>query len=170
MKKRIVALSAITSAIMLLAGCGLKSEEEALAGAKEAAETAFYSEAPIETNYEMENKSIYIPDQLEVESKDESNLVLVDGKQTYIVFYNELEPASSEMNFEAAQTDQGLLLESFRDDLGFGYLRVLPDEGEGYELQIGIGGVKITTYTKKSRIENDAIELMKIAKTIAIEE
>lgn len=170
MKKRIVALSVTTLAIILLAGCGFESEEETLAGAKEAAEAAFYSETPIKTNYEMESKSIYIPDHLKVESKDESNLILVDGKQTYIVFYNEFEPASSELNFEAAQSDQSLVLESYHDNSSFGYIRILPDDGEGYELQIGIGGAKITTYTQKSRIKNDASELMNIAKSIAIEQ
>lgn len=169
-KNLIVTLSVTALAIILLAGCGFKSEEEAVADAKEAAEAVFYSDTPVETNYEMESNSIYIPDRLEVESKDESNLILVDGKQTYIVFYNEFEPASSELNYEAAQSDQALVLDSYSDGDKFGYIRILPDDGEGYELQIGIGGAKITTYTQKSRIKNDASELMNIAKSIAIEQ
>lgn len=50
-KNLIVTLSVTALAIILLAGCGLKSEEEALADATEAAEAVFYSETPIETNY-----------------------------------------------------------------------------------------------------------------------
>ena len=168
--KNIIQLS--ISVLMLLAvlsACSLKSEEDAIADAESAAEDTFMDETMIEPNYEYDGASFYLPENLDIKNQDESNLVLTDGEQTYIVFYNENEDALSELNYNAAQKNDTLLLESFTDEEKFGYISVLPDKGEGYQLQVGIGGAKITTYTDKGKLAEDTMELMKIAKSIAVE-
>lgn len=151
----------------VLGACSMKSEEDAIADAEAIAEETFKGATEAEENFEHYGESFYLPDKLEVDSKDKSNLVLTDGDQTYIIFYNKNEDALSELNFEAVQNSNALLLESFSDEEKFGYILVLPDEGEGYQLQIGIGGAKITTYTDKGKMNENAEELMKIAKSIA---
>ncbi|WP_067727495.1 hypothetical protein [Oceanobacillus damuensis] len=150
----------------LLAGCSMKSEEKAISEANAAAEHVFHNETETDTNYKIDNNSIYIPAHLEVESSDDSNIILVNGSQTYIVFNNPIEAPVSELNYNAATTEDALVLESFADADKFGYIRILPDEGEGYEMQIGAGGAKITTFTSKGKMAEDAEELMKLAKSI----
>ncbi|WP_337020599.1 hypothetical protein, partial [Oceanobacillus massiliensis] len=141
MKNPIYLFGAILFALTL-AGCSLKSEETAISEAETAAEEAFYDEAQIKANEEINGDPIYIPAHLTVESNDESNLILEDGKQTYIVFKNPIESAQSEMNFNAAsKNEKVLVLESFNNDTSFGYIRILPKIVEGYEMQVGVGGV-----------------------------
>ncbi|OZU89678.1 hypothetical protein CIL03_00625 [Virgibacillus indicus] len=169
MKNPIQLIIAVLILTAALSACSMKSEEDAIADALAITEDTFKSETAAEANFEHYGESFYLPDKLEVESKDKSNLVLTDGDQTYIIFYNKNEGALSELNFNAVQNSNALLLESFNDGEKFGYVSVLPDEGEGYQLQIGIGGAKITTYTDKGKMDDDAKELMKIAKSIAAE-
>ncbi|WP_249872040.1 hypothetical protein [Oceanobacillus saliphilus] len=165
MKYPLYILAGIMFIAFVLAGCTI-SEEEATSEATAAAEHIFHYETDIDTNYKIDKNSIYIPAHLKVESSDDSNIILVDGSQTYIAFNNLIEPAESELNFNAAATEDALVLESFADENHFGYIRILPDEGEGYEMQIGAGGAKITTFTTKGKMAADAEELMKLAKSI----
>lgn len=152
--------------VVFIAGCGLKSEEEVIKETKDAAKETFSAEEGIEVNKELENFSLYLPDDLTVKDATASNVILKNGDQTYIVFYNKLELPTSKLNYKSAQRDDALLIESFSDQDKFGYIRVLASEDDKYELQIGIGGVKITTYTEKSDLVEDARELMKMARSI----
>lgn len=147
-----------------LSGCSLKSEDKVMDDTAEIVKQTFKDAATIQANNDVNSNPIYIPSHLEIESGDKTNLILKEADQTYIVFHNTIENSRSELNFQAAKTSDALVLESFSDNEKFGYIRVLPDEGKGYELQIGIGGVKITTYTTKAKLEKDAEELMKMAK------
>lgn len=155
--------------ILVLSGCSLKSEENAIMDAKETAKQAFEDQTPIEANDEVNEQPLYLPANLEVQSGDETNLILEDGDQTFIVFHNINEDNKSELNYHAAQMKEALALESFDDEEKFGYIRILADEGEGYELQVGVGGVKITAYTTKGKLHQDALEMMKMAKFISTE-
>ncbi|RDW16390.1 hypothetical protein CWR48_17250 [Oceanobacillus arenosus] len=155
--------------VLVLSGCSLKSEENAVMDAKETARQVFEEQTPIEANHEINERALYLPANLEVQSGDETNLILENGDQTFIVFHNTNEDNKSELNYHSAQTDKALVLESFNDDDKLAYIRILPDEGEGYELQIGIGGVKITTYTTLAKLHKDAQEMMKMAKFISTE-
>ncbi|PAV30117.1 hypothetical protein CIL05_06535 [Virgibacillus profundi] len=170
MKKPIQIVIAVFFLLFVtLSGCSMKSEEETITDTKDIAENTFMDDTPIESNYEFKGNSFYLPSGLEEKSGDENNLVLEDGDQTYIVFNNNNEEPLSQLHYNAAQDKNALLLESFSDENKFGYIRLQPDEGEGYELQIGIGGVKITTYTTKGKMEEDTEELMKVAKSIAMD-
>ncbi|ALX48389.1 hypothetical protein AOX59_07055 [Lentibacillus amyloliquefaciens] len=149
----------------------MQSEEEAIKNTKETAEETFYAENSFESNRQLDAFSMYLPAGMDVVEEDSSNVIIEDGDQTYIVFYNNLENPLSELSYEsaAAKSDQALLLESFKDQEKFGYIRVLPDKEDAYELQAGIGGVKVTTYTSKSELDNDAEDMIKIANSIVKE-
>lgn len=152
---------------VLLAGCSLKSEKEVIKETEDAAREAFLSEEKIELNKKLENFSFYLPDDLTVEEANETNVILKDGEQTYILFYNKLEDSTSKLNYKSASLQkEALLMESFTTQGKFGYIRVMDSKEDKYELQIGIGGVKITTYTEKSSMVDDAKNLMKIARSI----
>jgi len=156
---------------VILTGCSMQSEDEAVKSTEETAEKVFNAEKAIETNQELDAFSMYLPKGFEIIEEDASNVIIEDGEQTYIVFYNNLENPLSTLNYEstAAKKDQALLFESFDDTNKFGYTRILPDDEEHYELQAGIGGVKITTYTSKSDMESDAEKMMKIARSIVVD-
>lgn len=162
----------ISFCLSILVGCSAPSEEEAVKNAEEAAEKVFHADNQIETNEQLDAFSTYLPSGMEVVEEDASNIILEDSDQTYIVFYNNLEEPLSELGYESAEVerDEALLLEAFEDEEKFGYIRILPDEEEdNYELQAGIGGVKITTYTSKSGLENNTETIMKMARSIVME-
>ncbi|MFD2761885.1 hypothetical protein [Lentibacillus juripiscarius] len=171
--RRIYVVMIVLFGILVLTGCSMiQSEEEAIQHAGEAAEKQFHADDAAEANQELDILSMYVPAGLEVDKEEASNIILKDGSQTYIVFYNELEGPKSKLSYKAAaaKEDEALLLETFEDKDKFGYIRIMPaDEEDKYELQLGVGGVKITTYTPKSSMEDDAEAMMKMSRSIAFE-
>ncbi|MBP1947839.1 hypothetical protein [Virgibacillus litoralis] len=159
--------------LVTLTACSMQTEEEAIKDAKESAKKIFNSDEKIETNHKLDSFSMYLPNSLEVKEEDENNVILKDGDQTFIVFYNNLEDPLSKLSYNsaAAKSDKALLLETFEDKNKFGYMRIIPhNQEEDYELQIGVGGVKITTYTSRRNLSDDSEELMKIAQSIALQQ
>lgn len=169
MKYRKYKLTAVLFILtVVLFGCSFQSEEEAVNQAKESAKVVFNSNKSIESNHKVDEFSLYLPERMQVKEADKSNVILKDGDQTFIVFYNSLEDASSRLGYKAAKTESSLLLESFKDDEKFGYIRVRShNEEENYELQVGVGGVKVTTYTSKEQLDKDSKALMKVARSIS---
>lgn len=167
MKKTIGSL--LTILAFVLGGCSFfMSEEDAISQTQEVAKTTF-EKNETETNHEAGSFSLYLPDSMKISEESNSNLILNEGEQTFILFYNPKEERKSKLNYQAAsEKDEHLLLESFEDKGRFGYVRVLPiNEEEKYELQVGVGGVKVTTYAEKDSLKNDAEKMMKIANSIA---
>ncbi|UFT98140.1 hypothetical protein KO561_13100 [Radiobacillus kanasensis] len=155
----------IGAAFLLLTGCSLKSEEEAIKSTKAIVEKTFKEEGK-ESNQEMEGFSLYIPDHLETVEKGPSNVIFENGDQTFILFYNALEEPTSQLNYEeASSADKPLLLTTFEKENKFGYLRII-DTDDGYELQVGVGGVKITTITSKGDMEQSAEDMMVMANSL----
>ncbi|QDP40908.1 hypothetical protein [Radiobacillus deserti] len=152
-------------AFFFLAGCSLKSEKEVIKSTEAVVEETF-NEKGKEPNQEMEGFSLYIPKHLEIAEQESSNVILEDGKQTYILFYNALEELTSQLNYKEASTiENPLLLKTFEKEDKFGYLRIVSNEDD-YELQIGVGGVKITTITSKGNIEQSAKDMMVMANSL----
>lgn len=152
--------------LVVLTGCNSKSEEQVIQEAKDIAEKTFSSPQTNTSNTALEHLSLYLPQHLEVEEVDENNIILSDAKQTYIVFYNQLEEPTSKFNYQIAENNDALLLESFQNAERFGYIQILTEDHEQYEIQIGVGGAKITTYTTKNKMVAHAKELMEIALSI----
>ncbi|GAA5416386.1 hypothetical protein Pryu01_01420 [Paraliobacillus ryukyuensis] len=160
----VISLFTIASLFVLI-GCG-PSQEEALSAVKENASTVFHEE-PLQSNEQFDNFSIYIPDGYNVVDESKSNLILESGNQTYILFYNALESTTSQLNYQAAESNgNNELLEAFETEERFGYVRVTGLDKD-YELQVGIGGVKITTQTTLSNMAEDVKEMMQMANSMA---
>ncbi|MBM7572830.1 hypothetical protein [Aquibacillus albus] len=161
-------LYVVLSIIVLVAsGCTLKAEEKVLEDVEIAAEKIFKQEKSISPNKELKSISVYLPVDFTVTEESTSNVILEKGDQTFILFYNPLEDSKSELNYEAASAaDNIVLLESLEDDDRFGYISVLELKDDRYELQLGIGGVKITTRTSMGNLENDAENMMEIVSSI----
>jgi hypothetical protein len=152
--------------IIVISIFSYESEESVIVQAGETAEKTFFSEEIPEDNYQGEHFSFYLPNHMEVEEVDNFNAIIEYGDQTLIVFYNTLEDDLSQLNFNAAKTDDAVLLETFTDDEKFGYIRLLPEGKDDYEIQVSVGGVKVTTYTTKSEVITDSENLMKMALSI----
>ncbi|GAA0429899.1 hypothetical protein GCM10008983_02850 [Lentibacillus halophilus] len=149
----------------------MQSEKEAVKNAGEEAKELFHADSDIENNQKLDTLSMYVPSGLNVVKEEENNIILKDGDQTYIVFYNKLEGSKSKQSYNAAKakSDEALLLDSFSDKKKFGYIRIMPaNDDDQYELQTGIGGVKITTHTPKRTLQSDAESMMKMARSIAL--
>lgn len=152
--------------LMILVSCSMKSEDGAVTEAKEAAENSFQSTETLEANKELEHTSFYLPERFHIESEETSNIILKDGEQTYIVFNNSLEPASSELGADSYQNLESLLFDTFKDDDKFGYILIMPETDKKYEMAIGIGGAKITTYTTRHDMAKDAEDLMLMSRSL----
>lgn len=154
--------------LILLAGCG-KSEEEIITEAYERAKEVFLDDSEINYTYESNTVSLYLPDYLTVIEEDANNLILRRQDLTYIIFINDFELPNSVTLYNLAEIDEYLLFESFEKDDQFGFIRILQEpieDNELYEIQVGIGGVKITANIPLERILTEATELMKVAKSI----
>ncbi|WP_440896136.1 hypothetical protein ACS127_16640 [Amphibacillus sp. Q70] len=168
MLKRGISLIFISSLPLFASGCGL-SEEETLENIRETIETAFNSQ-PLEPNEEFDNFNIYFPEQYTVIEESDSNLIFKDQDQTYILFYNRLEDTSSEAFYLAEKaSDQYDLLESYQDEDQFAYVKVAEMDRD-FELQVGIGGVRITTQAPLDQLEEDFIEIVKMINSIEFHE
>ncbi|WP_028783494.1 hypothetical protein [Thalassobacillus devorans] len=159
----------LTILVFVLGGCSFfMSEEDAISKTYEVAKSTF-EKNETKTNHKTDSFSLYIPDSMKISEESKSNLILNEGEQTFILFYNPKEERKSKLNYQAAsEKDNHLLLKSFEDEGRFGYIRVMPvNEEEKYELQVGVGGVKVTTYAEKASLMDDAEKMMKIANSIA---
>ncbi|WP_156646127.1 hypothetical protein [Lentibacillus sp. JNUCC-1] len=170
MKRSTVLIASSMLVCMLVLGGCAKTEKEILTEAEENAQQAFQAGQGPNPNYQGETFSFFVPAELEVMDADAHNVVLEDDEHTYIVFYNSLENKKSTLNYDAAQNPGSLLYQSFEAKDRFGYIRILPDDEEQFEIQVGIGGAKITTITDLQALDDQAAELMKMARSIVEEE
>lgn len=148
----------------------IETEESVLEEAMTIAEDTF-NQTPKESNKEVENFFLYIPDELEVDERNKNNAVLVaDDGQSYILFINDKENQQSTLNYETVrETGNSEWLQSFEDADRFGYIYINPLDGD-YEVQLGIGGVKLTTISGKDSIVDDVEMMMAISKSVEYEE
>lgn len=165
--KKLIRFKGMVSLLLLLlvVSCSMKSEEDSVKEAFVEAEKGFISEDTLNPNQSLKHTSLYLPERFHVESEDVSNIILKDGEQTYIVFYNNLEPATSKLGASSSQNEEALLFDSFKDKDKFGYIRLMPAIDKKYEMIVGVGGVKITTYTMKQNMAQDAKEMMQISRS-----
>ncbi|SER95134.1 hypothetical protein SAMN04487944_113120 [Gracilibacillus ureilyticus] len=144
--------------------------EQVIEDAVVIAEEQFHQEKETAT-HEVANFSLYLPDGYEIEEETSNNILLTRDSQTYILFYNSFEDETSQLNYEAAKDSANQLrLESFKDDNRFGYISITEQEDQSIQLQIGVGGVKITTISEMDHLLHDAEQMMKMANSIAYED
>lgn len=143
------------------------SEKQAMQNAKSAAKEAFEKEE-VPLTKDLEEISLYMPESMEIISNSANNLILREDDQSYILFYNPFEKLISQTFYKAANQAKDIeLIETFSNEERFGYIRIIQLTDESYELQLGVGGVKMTTETDKNDLEDDSKEMMKIVRSIA---
>ncbi|RPF55315.1 hypothetical protein EDC24_0186 [Aquisalibacillus elongatus] len=157
--------------IAFLAGCS-KSESEILDEADRQLKEIFLSSETIETNFELTNMHIYKPDSFEFSEERDNNIIFYEDEQPFLLFINEFEEPNSKWYYnelESAQNeDNHVHLKTFESEEEFAYFNVVEreDEEDHYEVQLGIGGIKIATITTLDQLQHDVEEMIKIVKSV----
>ena len=156
----------LVSFALVLAGCSASIEEEAENTISLLEET--FSAEPTETNTSNDEISYYLPNSMEIESEQDNNLIIKEGKQTFILFVNQIEEKDSKVMYESIieKVDENVLEETFEDDNRFGYTIVQGLEDNLYEVTVGIGGVKMTTEAKANSVSESAELMMEIVSSV----
>ncbi|MBD3110504.1 hypothetical protein IEO70_19440 [Bacillus sp. AGMB 02131] len=152
--------------MLFMYGCSSDINEEKIE-AVEAAERAF-EETPEATNTINGDTKFYLPSGYDIEEEDEYNLTLHYKGDTILLFINPNEGADSTLQLDLIKQNAAdyIELETFEATKKVGYAGLKEIDENTYELTVGIGGVKITTQTKTSRLANYGEQLMKIANSI----
>ncbi|WP_059171434.1 hypothetical protein [Bacillus sp. FJAT-27445] len=155
--------------VLLLGACGKASYNTESAKAEEAAKTAF-DEKKKTPNKKTANIDFYLPFGFEIKKESPNNIILKNGAKTYILFYNPNEDKESKVVYEAsvAQYEKLEIDENFKGEGKLGYLLVERLEDDMNILTTGVGGVKITTETKTSSLDDEALIMMQIANSAEI--
>lgn len=149
---------------LLLSSCSASLEDE-LKETSEAVEIEFTSE-PNEANHSNEDIEYSLPFGVQKEEETPNNILLKNGSKTYILFYNQHEDSGSKVVYESTlkQHKEWDSQITFEEDNRFGYLLVKQIDDDVFQVVTGIGGVKVTTETKK--IKSDASTMMRIANSV----
>lgn len=167
-KRKFLILLVIFSYIFAMTGCSASIEEE-ISQAKKQVETAFKSK-PIEPNEKAKLFSFYLPGEFELEQELNNNVILKQGRQTFILFVNPKENLNSQLMYETLvkNSSKNMLKSTFIDKERFGYVSVKSVGESLYEISVGIGGIKMTTETKAKNVAKNAEEMMKIVTSVQI--
>jgi hypothetical protein len=156
----------ITFAFLLLVGCA--TIEDQLSETEIVTNEAF-EVGPKGVNVEEGEFTYYLPGSIERESSDEFNIILTEGKQTYILFVNALEDTTSRILYESSLLNEEYLLnKTYENEDRFGFILVYEIEDQQYEVVVGVGGTKLTTVSDKSNIVESAEKMMLIANSVRL--
>lgn len=154
--------------VLLLVACGQTVEEQAASGIQ-AAKDAFSTESK-QWNEEIEGIRFYKPAGFIVdEESNAQNLLFTKSDEPYILFINPNEESNSQLFYELVKSDASVKViqeETFTKDGLFGFAAVLESSDKEVELIVGVGGVKMTTISKKSKIGRNLQEMMEIVRSI----
>lgn len=159
---------AIMAATVLLAGC-LATPEERIANGIAEAKTAFEQE-PEETNEQTEALEFYLPGGYTVEEpSDEHNIIITEGSDSFVLFANPNESADSRLFYELQKANpeqEWIADETFEENGRFGFATVRNIAEDRYEIVVSAGGVKMTTISEESKIEENMEWMMKTVRSI----
>lgn len=158
----------IAVSIFLLTGCGQSLEERATEGVK-AAEKAFYSNDKDPTE-EIDGIKLYKPMGFVVSnSSDAQNIVFKKNEATIILSVNPNEEKNSRLFNDLLPTDQSkeiVATETFTEDGAFGFAAIAQSDNEHVELIVSVGGAKMTTLSKESKISEQLTRMMEVVRSI----
>ncbi|GEL77197.1 hypothetical protein [Tenuibacillus multivorans] len=166
-KKGFLALITLIS-MTILAGC-LQSETQVMDQADNRLKDVFLSEETIDTNFELTDFEVFKPESLELVEEAENNIIFKEDDQPFILFINEFEAPNSKWFYnqiESNQDENNLYLSTFESDTEFAYFSVDELDGDELQVQLGIGGVKMTTLTTTGSVEQDVEVMIKMVKSI----
>ncbi|MGB3260606.1 hypothetical protein [Paenisporosarcina sp.] len=158
--------------LVSLAACSASPEEQMGEGIK-AAKEAFQNESA-EPNEQIENVDLFVPGGFSIEEdSDETNIVMKDNDESYVLFVNPNEQQDSQLFYDLLQAEKKdviLAQETFEQNGRFGFIAVLPSGEEQFEIMASIGGVKLTTISDKANISKNMEQMMKIVRSVKIDD
>ncbi|MDR4889276.1 hypothetical protein RGU12_17320 [Fredinandcohnia sp. QZ13] len=163
MKRGKVLFLTLLLIVGLLTGCA--SVEDESKETISSVETAFNAQ-PEKTNSENGDVSFYLPSTMKIEKKDENNVILQKGNQTFILFVNPNEERTSDALYKEIDAEKFMVDQTFKDKERYGYVKAYKIEDKLYIVTVGIGGIKMTTEVKVSEISESASEMMKIVSSV----
>lgn len=157
--------------VLVLVGCA-SPEEQAAEGVRQAA--AQLEESPEEPNEKIGDYSVFLPGGYTVEAGSEApNILLEKDNDTYVLFINENEPATSRLYYDLLVSDPSKeIVEEETNELSdqFGFAAVVEQSDEQFELIVSRGGVKLSTVTDDGSIDKKLNEMMQIVHSFKSEE
>ncbi|MDI2586107.1 hypothetical protein OR571_02945 [Psychrobacillus sp. NEAU-3TGS] len=154
-------------AVILLVGCS--SMEDEVEDGIENAKLVFQRDAE-KPNEKINNMKLFIPSGFSIEDEpDETNIILSKGKDSYILFLNPNELPGSRLYYDLMMADTNLNIveeKTFEQNGRFGFVAVLENSEEKYELITSIGGIKLSTISKQQDIAGNLEKMMTIVRSI----
>jgi hypothetical protein len=158
----------LTIAVLLLTACGKSLDERAAAGV-EASREAFHSNDKNHTE-EIDGIKFYKPAGFAMDTKsDAQNIVFTKNEETFILFINPNEKKDSKLFYDLLLADKSKeIIEqaTFTDEGTFGFAAVVKSGEDNVELIASVGGSKMTTMTKKKKVEENLAMMMEIVRSI----
>lgn len=153
---------------ILLVGCS--SIEEDVSEGVEIIHSTLQSE-PKEANKHLENMDLYYPFYFEVVEEVDNNVLLTDGSQQFILFYNNQEDSKSRLNYDTAVVQKDYMYkEEIETEDSFTYIIIDQVDEKLIEVTIGIGGNKITSQMKPSYLLDNAKIMTNIIRSVTLKQ
>jgi hypothetical protein len=154
-----------------LAGCSASVENQTEEGIQEAKEV--FQGDTIESNEQLENVQFYVPGGFDIqEESDESNIVLSNGQESFVLFINPNEKEDSSLFYElllAEKKEMILAEETFEQNGRFGFVALLPSGKEHFEIIVSSGGNKLSTISEENKIADNMQQMMEIVRSVKTE-
>lgn len=154
--------------LISLAACSASAEEQTKEGIK-AAKEIFQGEI-VEANEKVDQVELFVPGGFTIqEDSDETNIVLMDNSDSYVLFINPNEKQDSNLFYDLLQAekkDKVLAQETFEQNGRFGFVAVYPSGEDRYEIISSIGGVKLTTISDEANISANMEKMMKMVRSV----
>jgi len=156
----------VMMAAILLVGCS--SQEEELNEGVSAIHSAFETEGK-EVNQTLDEIDVYLPFYFEVVEEIDNNVILSNGSEQFILFYNDQEDRLSKQNYEIAlEQHEYIYNEVMETDTEFRYILISQVDEKTVEVTIGIGGKKITSQMKPKQIIDNAKAMTNIVRSVTL--
>lgn len=157
--------------IITLVGCSSSVADQTEDGIQ-AAKEAFQGE-PAKSNEQVGDVQLFVPGGFSIqEESDETNIILTDSNEAYVLFINPNEDLDSQLFYElllAEKEDVILAEQTFKQNERFGFVAVLPSGEEQYEIMVSNGGYKLTTISDERNIDDNMEKMMKIVRSVKVE-
>lgn len=170
MYRKWMQLVIISVLVVSLAGCG-KSLEAQIDSGLNLTQTVF-ADKPEEVTEKVGHIQLFLPSGFKIEdTEDNVNIILTKGDRSYILFVNEHEGTDSKLHYDLLKQDRSKNIieeKTFEDDHVFGFSAVMKSAEDSYELVVSYGGVKMTTISTESDIEDNLEDMLKIVRSVEV--
>ncbi|WP_075620099.1 hypothetical protein [Paenisporosarcina indica] len=157
--------------IVSLAACSSSAEEQTKEGLK-AAKEIFHGDI-VESNEQIDHVELFVPSGFTIqENSDETNIVLMNNSDSYVLFINPNEKQNSNLFYDLLQAEKKetiIVQQTFEQNGRFGFVAVYPSGEDKYEIISSIGGVKLTTISDEANIATNMEKMMKMVRSVKVE-